>query len=398
MRSNGKNKKYFDLVLIVFITLLIIGSLGFLFYNKLSDSKNRFRVLIENVFGYLEENTLQDRPKVMTGNLVLGIDGKGNRDIDQKILDHFKKVNLSFDYGIDYVDQRLNFEMRSSYDKMELLNSSFYVEDGNGYLFLDKLFDKSIKVPVDDYHFLLERSSFNHYRTIYNSFEKALILSLNDDYFEKDYVTIETKKILKTTLKMNQKNYFEMKENIFRYLTSDRSFLKSMSNILNEDTVVVKKRLKEWMQYFDDNFKEFNVILYTKNDRFVKLEVEFNQRKIVFQNEEKNKYFYAYYKNEKLLYDGGIQILQQKSNVEQRTILINDKLKNLSIQLNFNSSSVVNQKVLKKNITNSVLYKDVSLEEWNRMYSHLLENKNVVQLLQDFNKINGYLEKVKKSL
>ena len=90
MRSNDKNKKYFDLVLIVFITLLIIGSLGFLFYNKLSDSKNRFRVLIENVFGYLEENTLQDRPKVTTGNLVLGIDGKGNRDIDQKILDHFK--------------------------------------------------------------------------------------------------------------------------------------------------------------------------------------------------------------------------------------------------------------------------------------------------------------------
>ena len=126
--------------------------------------------------------------------------------------------------------------------------------------------------------------------------------------------------------------------------------------------------------------------------------MEFNQRKIDFQNEEKNKYFYAYYKNEKLLYDGGIQILQQKSNVEQRTILINDKLKNLSIQLNFNSSSVVNQKVLKKNITNSVLYKDVSLEEWDRMYSHLLENKNVVQLLQDFNKINGYLEKVKKSL
>lgn len=398
MRSNDKNKKYFDLVLIVFITLLIIGSLGFLFYNKLSDSKNRFRVLIENVFGYLEENTLQDRPKVTTGNLVLGIDGKGNKDIDQKILDHFKKVNLSFDYGIDYVDQRLNFEMRSNYDKMELLNSSFYVEDGNGYLFLDKLFDKSIKVPVDDYRFLLERSSFNDYRTIYNSFEKALILSLNDDYFEKDYVTIEAKKILKTTLKMNQKNYFEMKENIFRCLTSDRSFLKGMSNILDEDTVVVKKKLKEWMQYFDDNFKEFNVILYTKNDRFVKLEVEFNQRKIVFQNEEKNKYFYAYYKNEKLLYDGGIQILQQKSNVERRTILINDKLKNLSIQLSLNSSSVVDQKVLKKNITNSVLYKDVSLEEWDRMYSHLLENKNVVQLLQDFNKISGYLEKVKKSL
>lgn len=398
MRSNGKNKNYFDLILIIFITLLIIGSLAFLFYNKLSDSKNRFRVLIENVFGYLEENTLQDRPKVMTGNLVLGIDGKGNSDIDQKILDHFKKVNLSFDYGIDYVDQRLNFEMRSGYDKMELLNSSFYVEDGNGYLFLDKLFDKSIKVPVDDYRFLLERSSFNDYRTIYNSFEKALILSLNDDYFEKDYITIETKKILKTTLKMNQKNYFEMKENILRCLSSDRSFLKGMSNILDEDTVVVKKKLKEWMQYFDDNFKEFDVILYTKNDQFVKLEVEFNQRKIVFQNEEKNKYFYAYYKNEKLLYDGGIQILQQKSNVERRTILINDKLKNLSIQLSLNSSSVVDQKVLKKNITNSVLYKDVSLEEWDRMYSHLLENKNVVQLLQDFNKISGYLEKVKKSL
>lgn len=392
-RLKSKKNDYGVLAVVALITVFLLVGIGGLFYYKLSNSKNRFRVLIENVVEYLEENTLKDKPKSLQGVLTLGVNGKSTDEDEQQLMDILNKIDLSFLYGVDYATKRMNFEMKSSYDKKELLNSSFYMESGNGYLYLDNLYDKNIKVPIEQYDSFFKLNLSSDYRTIYDSIEKVLIRSLKDDYFEKDYVTIDSKKVLKTTLVLNHKNYQEMKKNVFHDLVLDDSFLKNLSNVTGKKVSVLKKKLNK-IASSEDEYKEMDIVLYTKNDKFLKLELVFDGEKITIQREERDKYSYSYDEHSQVVYDGVVQASRKKDSSVQSTFLINDRKKGVSVQLMMTSSYEVNKKIEKKNVSNSILYTDVTEEEKNQIYSKVLENEGMKNLIQEFSRLGNKINRV----
>ncbi len=392
-RLKSKKNDYGVLAVVALITVFLLVGIGGLFYYKLSNSKNRFRVLIENVVEYLEENTLKDKPKSLQGVLTLGVNGKSTDEDEQQLMDILNKIDLSFLYGVDYATKRMNFEMKSSYDKKELLNSSFYMESGNGYLYLDNLYDKNIKVPIEQYDSFFKLNLSSDYRTIYDSIEKVLIRSLKDDYFEKDYVTIDSKKVLKTTLVLNHKNYQEMKKNVFHDLVLDDSFLKSLSNVTGKKVSVLKKKLNK-IASSEDEYKEMDIVLYTKNDKFLKLELVFGGEKITIQREERDKYSYSYDEHSQVVYDGVVQASRKKDSSVQSTFLINDRKKGVSVQLMMTSSYELNKKIEKKNVSNSILYTDVTEEEKNQIYSKVLENEGMKNLIQEFSRLGNKINRV----
>ena len=387
-RLKSKKNDYGVLAVVALITVFLLVGIGGLFYYKLSNSRNRFRVLIENVVEYLEENTLKDKPKSLQGVLTLGVNGKSTDEDEQQLMEILNKIDLSFLYGVDYATKRMNFEMKSSYDKKELLNSSFYMESGNGYLYLDNLYDKNIKVPIEQYDSFFKLNLSSDYRTIYDSIEKVLIRSLKDDYFEKDYVTIDSKKVLKTTLVLNHKNYQEMKKNVFHDLVLDDSFLTSLSNVTDKKVSVLKKKLNK-IASSEDDYKEMDIVLYTKNDKFLKLELVFGGEKITIQREERDKYSYSYDEHSQVVYDGVVQASRKKDSSVQSTFLINDRKKGVSVQLMMTSSYEVNKKIEKKNVSNSILYTDVTEEEKNQIYSKVLENEGLKNLIQEFSRLGN---------
>ena len=392
-RLKSKKNDYGVLAVVALITVFLLVGIGGLFYYKLSNSRNRFRVLIENVVEYLEENTLKDKPKSLQGVLTLGVNGKSTDEDEQQLMEILNKIDLSFLYGVDYATKRMNFEMKSSYDKKELLNSSFYMESGNGYLYLDNLYDKNIKVPIEQYDSFFKLNLSSDYRTIYDSIEKVLIRSLKDDYFEKDYVTIDSKKVLKTTLVLNHKNYQEMKKNVFHDLVLDDSFLTSLSNVTDKKVSVLKKKLNK-IASSEDDYKEMDIVLYTKNDKFLKLELVFGGEKITIQREERDKYSYSYDEHSQVVYDGVVQASRKKDSCVQSTFLINDRKKGVSVQLMMTSSYEVNKKIEKKNVSNSILYTDVTEEEKNQIYSKVLENEGMKNLIQEFSRLGNKINRV----
>lgn len=392
-RLKSKKNDYGVLAVVALITVFLLVGIGGLFYYKLSNSRNRFRVLIENVVEYLEENTLKDKPKSLQGVLTLGVNGKSTDEDEQQLMEILNKIDLSFLYGVDYATKRMNFEMKSSYDKKELLNSSFYMESGNGYLYLDNLYDKNIKVPIEQYDSFFKLNLSSDYRTIYDSIEKVLIRSLKDDYFEKDYVTIDSKKVLKTTLVLNHKNYQEMKKNVFHDLVLDDSFLTSLSNVTDKKVSVLKKKLNK-IASSEDDYKEMDIVLYTKNDKFLKLELVFGGEKITIQREERDKYSYSYDEHSQVVYDGVVQASRKKDSSVQSTFLINDRKKGGSVQLMMTSSYEVNKKIEKKNVSNSILYTDVTEEEKNQIYSKVLENEGMKNLIQEFSRLGNKINRV----
>ena len=120
--------------------------------------------------------------------------------------------------------------------------------------------------------------------------------------------------MLKTTLVLNHKNYQEMKKNVFHDLVLDDSFLKSLSNVTGKKVSVLKKKLNK-IASSEDEYKEMDIVLYTKNDKFLKLELVFGGEKITIQREERDKYSYSYDEHSQVVYDGVVQASSKKRSI-----------------------------------------------------------------------------------
>lgn len=58
------------------------------------------------------------------------------------------------------------------------------------------------------------------------------------------------------------------------------------------------------------------------------------------------------------------------------------------------SSYEVNKKIEKKNVSNSILYTDVTEEEKNQIYSKVLENEGMKNLIQEFSRLGNKINRV----
>ena len=185
-----------------------------------------------------------------------------------------------------------------------------------------------------------------------------------------------------------------MKKNIFHDLSLNSSFLKSLSNVTGKKASVLKEKLNNIADSVEEDYSDINIILYTRNDSFLKLELESDGEKVTFQKEDREKYSYSYDKNSKVIYDGVVQVSRKKDNTVQSTFLVNDRVNRFSVQLMTTSSYEVNKKIEKKNISNSILYKDISVEEKNQIYSKILENEGMKNLIQEFSKLGSRVNQV----
>ena len=177
-------------------------------------------------------------------------------------------------------------------------------------------------------------------------------------------------------------------------MSLDSSFLKSLSNVTGKKVSVLKEKLNNIADGVEEDYSDINIILYTRNDSFLKLELESDGEKVTFQKEDREKYSYSYDKNSKVIYDGVVQMSRKKDNTVQSTFLVNDRINRFSIQLMTTSSYEVNKKIEKKNINNSILYKDISVEEKNQIYSKILENEGMKNLIQEFSKLGSRVNRV----
>ena len=89
-----------------------------------------------------------------------------------------------------------------------------------------------------------------------------------------------------------------------------------------------------------------------------------------------------------------MELFKQVVRSVQSTFLINDRKKGVSVQLMMTSSYEVNKKIEKKNVSNSILYTDVTEEEKNQIYSKVLENEGMKNLIQEFSRLGNKINRV----
>lgn len=379
--KKGNNK----LIIIAIILLLLLAATGVLVYCKLVNSKNIFKTLINDTFTYLEENI--NYSDTASGTFSLKVGGTSSDSPANNMLDIMSKLELSGNYGIDYKNKLMNIDIATKYENEKLVNASIYTENGNGYVGLEEIYDKYIKIPIENYDSIFNNIDKNDdYKVVFKSINKALTNSLKDEYFTKEKATVDSVKTTKTTLKLSEENYNSIKKEFINKLLNDNEFLKSFSSISEKSVDDIKTELNKSLE--EDDFEGVNISIYTKGlkNEFVKFEIADSTDSIVI-TKDNDTYNYELTEDKKVTYDGSLKITGDKNNATC-TFTINDKKENNTITLNFKSTTKYNTAISKVDVSNSIAYENITQEDTNNITTKILENKTIMKLIEDISKLS----------
>lgn len=389
--TNVKKKSKKGGIVIAIIILIILGLVagGFIYY-KMVLSKNVFKLLVDDTFNYLQGNIVDS--KSASGDFSFKIKATSSDSSDSEVLDIINKLDLSGSYAVDYENKIVDLALKSNYDDKKLLDADIYMDDGNGYVYLDKVYDKYIKMPIDDYDSLFSSmDKQKDYKVILSSINKAIDDALLDDYFVKSKDTIDGKKVNKTTLKLNKDNYMAIKKSVINSLVNDNEFLKSVSSVSEEEVSDIKDALNDLLEE-DDDFTDFDISIYTKGIKmdFVKLEISDGSDKLVITNND-SKYNFEYYEDNEVMYSGSVK-LEEKDDKVNLVINFEDKLEKASMEITINSSVKYDTKVEKKDVSNSVDYDSMSNNDMLEIYNNIMKNDGFTELYEVISGSSSYLD------
>lgn len=271
--------------LIAVLVVLFLAIIGYWYYVRFVKDVNSKEVF-DNTISYVKKEmfTILDETKEKTN---LEYDLKFNLDLNEDVAD---KSDYSFINDIifkgkiatDFDKKEMSNSITILDSDKELINVNMYAQNKNIYLDLAKLYDKPIKMTLDDeYDKIFDTYStknINDVKTIISQFETALKSALKEEYFKSEDATVSVDgkdvKAVKHSLLLDEKTFNTIKKDVLTSLNNDEfiSALENISDEYNDGTVNVKDSLNEEISYLEEEIKdsddkeiEVKVYLYTDN-------------------------------------------------------------------------------------------------------------------------------------
>ena len=381
--------------LVVILIILILALIGVITIKVIYDSQNQFKVLVTNTFGYLENNIQNYSKSTGTFSLKLNV-SSSDKDVNE-LLKVFDKFDLEGEYGVDFDNRLMFLDLKSKYDNDKLINCNLYIEDRMSYTYLEDIYDKHIKSDLGETKDLFNKTNINDYKVILNSLYNAVTIALKDDYFESSRVTMDGKKLTKTVLNINAKIYETINKDILNTLLGDSNFLKSVSNVTSKTEDEIKKNIYDRLDAkFNGN--DSTITLYTNNYKFYKLECKSKDSLIEITKEGEDTYNYNIVSgsstttnNETSSSDnisGTVKISKENNNKVVSFSLTDEN--GFSYKMTLKTSVQYGKDVSKRNIESSINKEDLTDEDISNIYSNLLDQKGISNLLSEIYKIYGF--------
>lgn len=271
--------------LIAVLVVLFLAIIGYWYYVRFVKEVNSKEVF-DNTISYVKKEmfTILDETKEKTN---LEYDLKFNLDLNEDVAD---KSDYSFINDImfkgkiatDFDKKEMSNSITILDSDKELINVNMYAQNKNIYLDLAKLYDKPIKMALDDeYDKIFDTYStknINDVKTIISQFETALKIALKEEYFKSEDATVSVDgkdvKAVKHSLLLDEKTFNTIKKDVLTSLNNDEfiSALENISDEYNDGTVNVKDSLNEEISYLEEEIKdsddkeiEVKFYLYTDN-------------------------------------------------------------------------------------------------------------------------------------
>lgn len=370
---------------VVVVILVIIALLGLAFFGGkyYLASRNNIKIFMNDYFDKLEGNI--GKNSSTSGNLSLNVNGDTTRN-DENIFKILNNLDFSMDYGIDTKENITNIDINTNYYGDNLINIGTYIEGNNVYLSLGDLYSKYIKIENKKEDNSEKKSMTNDdYKVIINSIGTAVNESLKEEYFTKTWVKVDGKNVNKVELSLNNNNIKIINENIINNLKSNNDFIDSFGKLTGKKTMEVKELLdKEVEEVNNREYKNTKISLYTKITKFVKLEVIYGEDKAVIKSTDKGYDFTITDNENSNTYNGTIIV---KNNNDSTSYNINVKDSNNLVIL-INNTINYNTKVDKKDVSNSVLFEDITDKEYKDIKNKISDNKAFKKIYEDISNSN----------
>lgn len=283
--KNKKSKKRLIISLVVIAILLFIGgTIGYLYFVKLSP-KNVFKSYVNAVYNAYEK----ELSKNISSNYVeFEVSPKISDTNNKQFEDIINNLSIRIDGAIDYKNKEMVYNINSNYKGKKLINFEMQY-DNNSLNILSNLLNNAIMTNVskDEISKVFENKSNNdNIKVVVREFTKAFNDSLNNSYFESDKknMDINGKKNVKTIvsiLNLNSNNLSKITKDVKEKLAKNEEFIKSFAKLSEKEEKDIKEELNKNTEN-NTNLDDVKIILYTEmfSNKFLKMEITTGESKV----------------------------------------------------------------------------------------------------------------------
>ena len=420
---NVKKPKKKGLIICLVIILTLIVAAGLVYFLVLSRPQRVFDAAIDKLFK--TESVDFDSVKIKLGlKASAKVDVYVDEDV-QSILDEIGKCTFDFGTQLDLEKKQELVDLGLKYDNQEVINGRVYYNDGDLYMYLNELFDKYIKIDLEeeqiqafDEIFEIAASKEN----IKNS-QKAMKIIGNElksslkEYgeFSKEKDTIEVDgedvKVTKSIVELSGKDMIKMFSSICSNLSKNDKFLECF-----EDKEV-RNELKEGLKTSAESLENSNIedagsmtiAIFTKGflNKFVGVEAKvtvnngYSKETMVasFLEEGEDKYSYTISQvqgKEKVdIVKALIEIdkdVDKKDEKEGKATITITVPQAGSIKLEIDYALELNNGVDKVNVDDSVSINGITEEDAQAAILKLQDRPLIKDLINTFSTVNSTQE------
>lgn len=376
MDQELKEKKSGSKVAILLLVLGIIiigGGLYFYFFKK---DNNVFETYITKSADYLEKNVVNTLDS--EGKIGLSFNLNTNDEELKDTVNLLNKIKIDSSYQVDFTNKKMYIGLDSTYDNKELLKGSLYLENSYLYFNLNNITDKYYKSDkIDEYDKLFStNTNTTDLKKSIDSYKNILLNNLDKATIEKENVTLNNKKVLKTTLIVTE----EFNKSIQDELLKNKDLINSLSKLENVDTSEIETKLKE------GNLVGSKVIIYTSGSNFVRLEtIEGNNVTTIDKENDTYKIEIKESDNQPVKVDVTV-----KNNDISLVIYLSDDNLTGSLSLSFSKNKL--DKLTSVDIKDASNFSDIDEEEMHAIFEKIGKNEGVSALITEINKLFGLSE------
>lgn len=376
MDQELKEKKSGSKVAILLLVLGIIIIGGGLYFYFFKNDNNVFETYIIKSIDYLEKNVVNTLDS--EGKIGLSFNLNTNDKELKDTVNLLNKIKIDSSYQVDFTNKKMYIGLDSTYDNKELLKGSLYLENSYLYFNLNNITDKYYKSDkIDEYDKLFStNTNTTDLKKSIDSYKNILLNNLDKATIEKENVTLNNKKVLKTTLIVTE----EFNKSIQDELLKNKDLINSLSKLENVDTSEIETKLKE------GNLVGSKVIIYTSGSNFVRLEtIEGNNVTTIDKENDTYKIEIKESDNQPVKVDVTV-----KNNDISLVIYLSDDNLTGSLSLSFSKNKL--DKLTSVDIKDASNFSDIDEEEMHAIFEKIGKNEGVSALITEINKLFGLSE------
>ncbi len=429
INENKSSKISLIIITILIILLVFVGIITFFLKKQDRSPENIYYTILDRIPNKLAYIITQNS-EIFTNLLSLSGEVKLNFITNDHNLENLANVinnlDISFKNEIDYQNKINNTFLNLNYKNQKLADINLLLENTDGYINLDSIYDKPIKILSslnDDIWVNYQNDS----KIIVEEIFKIIKTNLKKEYFKKENTTLKINNkevnVNNYIMKIPKEDLNSIQKNIINDILNNSKLLTSLANVFKIDESVIKSNLNNYEFIDFQNDLEINTYL-NKENQLEKLQIRMNNLIIVERNNKEYKItkeenniktnlgtisikgttynfklsnvetiFEGNITNKSGKYDFDINVTkedylynisyQTKNNDNKITLKIADDNNNLNLEINYTLDNI--SKISELNTTNYIEYSMLTSEDITTILSNLSNNEGFNMLSKELN-------------